>query len=141
MGGKIKVELRTKITYGDMERLSYSSSSTAGGGEGYGSKGVDQWIVATGVNPGIPPIPGLDNPNVLSYVDVIRQDTNVGDMLDIIRARGIWSDVKRWMEDWGEEGTNKARAGAADVTPSQMQRGQHRKRQRGEGGRGVCVSS
>ena len=45
------------------------------------------------------PIPGLDHPNVLSYVDVLRQDTNVGDRVAIIRAGGIGFGAKRWMED------------------------------------------
>ena len=72
-----------------MERLSPSSSSTAGAGEGEGSGDVDWWIVATVVEPIIPPIPGLDHPNVLSYIDVLRQDANVGDRIAIIGAGGI----------------------------------------------------
>ena len=44
-------------------------------------------------------IPGLDHPNVLSYVDVLRQDANVGDRVAIIRAGGIGFDTKRCMED------------------------------------------
>ena len=73
MGGKIRFDLRTEITYSDMECISSSYSSLAADrGEGEGSKGVDRWIVETGVEPRIHPIPGLDHPNVLSYVDVLR---------------------------------------------------------------------
>ena len=49
----------------------------------------------TGVEPIIPPIPGLDHPNVLSYVDVLRRYANVGDRVAIIRAGGVGFDVKR----------------------------------------------
>ena len=49
MGGKLMVELGTKIMYGDMEHIISSSSSSSGTGEGEGSKVVDWWIVATGV--------------------------------------------------------------------------------------------
>ena len=78
--------------------------------------------------------PGLDHPNVLSYVDVLRQDVNVGNRLAIIGAGGVGFDAKRWMEYWGVEGTNKARAVAAAAVPSQSFRGQRQRRQRGGGG-------
>ena len=56
------------------------------------------------------PVPSLNHPNVLAYIDVIIRDVNVGDRVAIIRAGGVGFDVKRWMEDWGVEGTNEARA-------------------------------
>ena len=71
-----------------MERLISSSSLTAGRGKGEGREGLYWWIVATGVEPKIPPIPGLGHTNVLSYVYVLRQDANVGDMVAIIIAGG-----------------------------------------------------
>ena len=69
------------------------------------------------------PIPVLNNPNVLSYVDVLRQEKIVVDRFAIIIAGGIGLDVKRWMDDWGVDGTNEARAGAAAAFPSQRLRG------------------
>ena len=84
-------------TYGDMERLRFSSSLTASGGKEEGSEGMDWWIVATGVDPRIPPIPSLDHPNVLSYIDVLIQDANVGDRVAIIGEGGIGFYPKRWM--------------------------------------------
>ena len=102
MGGKLRVELGTNITYGDMERLSSSSLSKAGRCEGEGSEGMDWWIMSTG-------IPGLDHPNNMSYIDVLRRDTNIGDRVAIIGAGGIGFDAKIWIEDWGVDGTNKAR--------------------------------
>ena len=62
---------------------------------------MDWWIVATGVNMRILPISGLDHPNVLSYIYVLRQDANVGHRVTIIEVRGVGFDTKRWVEDWG----------------------------------------
>ena len=98
---------------------------------------MDWWIVATGVEPRIPPITSLDHPNFLSYVDVLRRDTNVGDRVAIIGAVGIRFNAKMWMEDWVADGTNEARAGD-DAAPSQRRRGRRKKRQKG-GGRGRSI--
>ena len=97
MGGYLRVDLGTEITYGDMESLSFSSSSTTGRVKGDSSKGADRWILATGVKPRIPPISGLDHPNVLSYVDILRRDVDVGDRVSIIEAGGVGFDAKKWM--------------------------------------------
>ena len=121
-----------------MELLSSTYTLTADGGKGECSKGVYWWIVATSAEQRIPPIPCLDHPNVLSYVDVLRRDTNVGDKVAIIRAVGIGFDSKRWVEDWIVDGTNESKAGAAAAVPSQRRRGRWRKRKR-VGGRGGGV--
>ena len=44
-------------------------------------------------------------------------------MVAIIGSGGIGFDVKRRMEDWGVDGTNKAREGAAAAVPYQRWRG------------------
>ena len=87
------------------------------------------------------PIPRFDHPNVLSYIDVIRQDAYVGDMVAIIGAGGIRFDVKMWMEDWGVDSNNEASTGAATAVLYQRRRGRRQKRQRGGLGRAVGVSS
>ena len=48
----------------------------------------------------------LDHTNVLSYIDVLRPDVNVGNMVAIIGAGRIGLDTKRWMEYWGVKGNN-----------------------------------
>ena len=80
------------------------------------------------------PIPGLNHPNVLSYIDVLIIDVNVGNMVAIIGAGGTGFDTMRWMEDWGVDGTKKARAGDAVAVPSQKRRGRRPKQKRGGGG-------
>ena len=79
--------------------------------------------MATGAEPRILPISGLDHPNVLSYIYVLRQDANVGHRVTIIGVRGVGFDTKRWVEYWGVEGTNEARAGASATVPSQRHKG------------------
>ena len=78
------------------------------------------------------PIPSLDHPNVLYYVDVLIRDSNVGDRVVIIESGGIGFDAKMWMEHWGVDSTNKARAGASASVPYQRRRGRRKKQQRGE---------
>ena len=63
------------------------------------------------------PVPSLDHPNVLSYIDALRRDANVGNRITVIGAEGIEFDAKRWMEDWGLDGTNKSRAGLLPPSP------------------------
>ncbi len=80
--------------------------------------GFDEVIVATGVTPRDPKIPGQDHPKVLSYVDVLRHKKPVGRKVAVIGAGGIGFDVAEylvhdhehkspaldlvaWMQEWG----------------------------------------
>jgi 2,4-dienoyl-CoA reductase (NADPH2) len=78
--------------------------------------GYDEVIVATGVSPRTPAIPGLQHPKVLSYIDVLRHRKPVGRKVAIIGAGGIGFDVaeflvhdgpspsldpKLWAAEWG----------------------------------------
>jgi 2,4-dienoyl-CoA reductase (NADPH2) len=47
-------------------------------------KDFDKVVIATGVLPRTPPIPGVDHPKVLSYIDVLRHKEDVGQ----VRGRG-----------------------------------------------------
>ena len=69
-GGGLVEENRQKRRQGGF-LLPVTGALRMGGGEGEGREGVDRWIVVTGVDPRIPPIPGLDHPNIMSYVDVL----------------------------------------------------------------------
>ena len=75
----------------------------------------DEIIIATGVIPRDPAIPGQDGPNVVSYIDVLRGDVQVGGRVAIIGAGGIGFDVAEflvtddsptehlpdWLVEWG----------------------------------------
>ncbi|MCX7218215.1 MAG: NADPH-dependent 2,4-dienoyl-CoA reductase, partial [Burkholderiales bacterium] len=48
----------------------------------------DEVILATGITPRVPAIPGIDHPKVLSYLDVLRDKKTVGKTVAIIGAGG-----------------------------------------------------
>ena len=59
--------------------------------------GYDDVIVATGIKVRMPPIPGIDHPKVLSYLDVIQKKAPVGKRVAIIGAGGIGFDVGEYL--------------------------------------------
>lgn len=69
-------------------------------------KGFDEVILATGVNPRIPDIPGLDEARkknkVLTYIDVVLKGQPVGNNVAVIGAGGIGFDVSIFLTDSGE---------------------------------------
>ncbi|MCP4128128.1 MAG: FAD-dependent oxidoreductase, partial [Gammaproteobacteria bacterium] len=54
--------------------------------------GFDHVVVATGVRPRIPDLPGIDHPKVVGYIDVIRNNVQVGKKVAIMGAGGIGFD-------------------------------------------------
>ncbi|MBA2946962.1 NADPH-dependent 2,4-dienoyl-CoA reductase [Streptomyces himalayensis] len=63
----------------------------------------DEIVVATGVTPRAPEIPGIDHPSVLGYLDVLRDGAPVGDRVAIIGAGGIGFDVAAYLTDSGDK--------------------------------------
>ncbi len=59
--------------------------------------GYDDVIVATGIKVRMPPIPGIDHPKVLSYLDVLQHKAHVGKRVAIIGAGGIGFDVSEYL--------------------------------------------
>ncbi len=94
--------------------------------------GFDEVVVATGVSPRDPKIPGQDHPKVLSYIDVLRHGKPVGPRVAIIGAGGIGFDVAEflvhdghsptldltaWQAEWGVADPQAARGGLAPQGP------------------------
>ncbi|MEO0364944.1 MAG: NADPH-dependent 2,4-dienoyl-CoA reductase [Pseudomonadota bacterium] len=89
--------------------------------------GYDGVIIATGVVPRDPMIPGQDHPMVLSYIDVLRDKRPVGKRVAIIGAGGIGFDVAEylvhnegesstmdldeWLKEWGVVDPEASRGG------------------------------
>lgn len=96
----------------------------------------DEVIVATGVNPRKPGIPGIEHAKVMSYLDVILHRRPVGKRVAIIGAGGIGFDVgeflthqhsddeqAQWYREWGVDTSMRQRAGICEpeVTASPRQ--------------------
>ncbi|MER5614989.1 NADPH-dependent 2,4-dienoyl-CoA reductase [Streptomyces sp. NPDC002215] len=64
--------------------------------------GFDEVVLATGVTPRSPGIPGQDHPSVVGYLDVLRDGAPVGDRVAIIGAGGIGFDVAEFLTDAGD---------------------------------------
>jgi len=94
--------------------------------------GYDEVVLATGVTPRDPRIPGQDDPRVLSYVDVLRDGKAVGPRVAVVGAGGIGFDVaeflvddghspsldvEAWRREWGVGDPADARGGVAGVKP------------------------
>jgi len=97
--------------------------------------GFDEVVVATGVVPRDPRIPGQAHPKVLSYIDVLRGARPVGRDVAVIGAGGIGFDVAEflvhhgispaldlaaWQAEWGVGDPAEAPGGlrAAGCAPS-----------------------
>ncbi|MBI4755552.1 MAG: NADPH-dependent 2,4-dienoyl-CoA reductase [Betaproteobacteria bacterium] len=94
--------------------------------------GFDEVILATGIVPRLPDIPGRDHPKVLGYLDVLRDDAPVGRRVAIIGAGGIGFDTAEFLShggshastdpaafraEWGIDGDYGARGGLAPRGP------------------------
>lgn len=92
----------------------------------------DEVVIATGVTPRDPEIPGQDRDNVLSYIDVLRHKKPVGKSVAVIGAGGIGFDVSEyllhegtsptedlptWMKEWGVADPAEHRSGLAPEGP------------------------
>ncbi|WP_237060150.1 NADPH-dependent 2,4-dienoyl-CoA reductase [Microbulbifer sediminum] len=60
-------------------------------------QGFDEVIIATGINPRTPPIPGVESEKVLGYLDVLKHRKPVGEKVAIIGAGGIGFDVAEYL--------------------------------------------
>ena len=92
----------------------------------------DEVILATGIIPRTPDVPGIDHAKVLSYLDVIQYKKSVGNKVAIIGAGGIGFDVAEYlahgkvnssldkmafMEEWGIDSSLQARGGVQGIKP------------------------
>lgn len=85
--------------------------------------GFDEIVLATGVTPRIPTIPGIDHPSVLTYQQVIADRAGVGARVAVLGAGGIGfdvcefllhdpgEDIEHWMARWGVTDPAEERGG------------------------------
>ncbi|GAA0231545.1 NADPH-dependent 2,4-dienoyl-CoA reductase [Saccharothrix mutabilis subsp. mutabilis] len=96
--------------------------------------GFDEVVVATGVTPRVPEIPGVEH--ALSYVDVVRDGAPVGARVAVIGAGGIGVDVSEflthatspaldlaeWRAEWGVGDPARTRGGVVAPRPAEPAR-------------------
>jgi 2,4-dienoyl-CoA reductase (NADPH2) len=90
----------------------------------------DEVVLATGITPRTPAIPGVEHSSVLSYLDVMN-GAEVGQKVAVIGAGGIGFDISEvlihsgpqqktiesFMKEWGVDMTLQARGGIENITP------------------------
>ncbi|MEV8230027.1 NADPH-dependent 2,4-dienoyl-CoA reductase [Streptomyces sp. NPDC079167] len=87
---------RTRLSEEGVElRLGTRATSTA-------LDGFDEVVLATGVEPRTPAIPGVGHSSVVSYLDVLRGGAQVGDRVAVVGAGGIGFDVAEFLTDGGD---------------------------------------
>ena len=92
--------------------------------------GFDEIILATGISPRTPAIPGIEHAKVLSYLDVLLERKPVGKRVAVIGAGGIGFDVSEFLvhegvatsqdreafwKEWGIDTHLQARGGVAGI--------------------------
>ncbi|MCY1277691.1 2,4-dienoyl-CoA reductase [compost metagenome] len=92
--------------------------------------GYDEVILATGIAPRTPEIPGIDHGKVISYLDAILERKPVGQKVAVIGAGGIGFDVSEFIthqgestslsreafwKEWGIDGALEARGGIKGI--------------------------
>ena len=92
----------------------------------------DHVVVATGISPRTPEIPGIDHPMVMGYIDAITGAREVGKKVALIGAGGIGFDVAElithegtsaatdinvFAREWGIDFANHPRGGVTGVEP------------------------
>ncbi|MGB5555237.1 MAG: NADPH-dependent 2,4-dienoyl-CoA reductase [Flavobacteriaceae bacterium] len=111
---KVIVKLNTRVNAEDLKNGNF-----------------DEVIIATGIKPRSPKIEGIDNPKVLSYLDVLKFKKPVGSRVAVIGAGGIGFDVSEylahegkstsldidaWLKEWGIDKTMQAQSGIEGIT-------------------------
>ena len=59
--------------------------------------GFDEVVVATGVEPRVPAIPGVDHPMVMTYAELVRGERTAGARVAVVGAGGIGVDVSEYL--------------------------------------------
>jgi 2,4-dienoyl-CoA reductase (NADPH2) len=116
----------------------------------------DEVVLATGVTPRIPSIPGIDHPMVLTYAEAITGARPVGKTVAVLGAGGVGFDVseflvtdesptlnlKEWKAEWGAADPQEIRGALTTPIPAPPAREVYLlQRSKGPQGRGLGKTS
>ncbi|MEH6590511.1 MAG: NADPH-dependent 2,4-dienoyl-CoA reductase [Halioglobus sp.] len=97
-----------------------------------GEQDFDHVVVATGIKPRTPNIDGIDHDKVVSYIDAIKGNVEIGQKVAVMGAGGIGFDVAElilhkgisaaldrdvFAKEWGVDFENHPRGGVTGVVP------------------------
>ncbi|RNI23854.1 NADPH-dependent 2,4-dienoyl-CoA reductase [Flexivirga caeni] len=138
LGGQFRLAMRVpgKEEYAEMLRYYRRRTETLGVDVRLGViadettlRGFSDVIVATGVRPRMPDIPGIDHPSVVPYDALLRGDVIAGRRVAVIGAGGIGYDVSEfltrhsapadWRAHWGVTDDPTAPGGLATKQPAE----------------------
>lgn len=89
-------------------------------------EGFDEVVIASGVEPRVPNMPGVDHPKVVTYQQVLDEGMKLGKKVAVMGAGGIGFDMceylthegpsltldkDAWMKEWGVDNENTVRGG------------------------------
>lgn len=94
--------------------------------------GFDDVVVATGVRPRRPAVPGIDHPSVVAYDEALREPGRLGERVAVIGAGGVGVDVATfltqraapdlaaWRAEWGvaPPSAGSPRGGLVEAVPA-----------------------
>ncbi|MDP3652805.1 MAG: NADPH-dependent 2,4-dienoyl-CoA reductase [Rhodoferax sp.] len=102
------------------------------------AQAFDEVILATGIVPRTPAIPGVGHAKVVGYLEVLQRKVTVGKRVAIIGAGGIGFDVgefllhdpavalpvplAHWCQEWGVDLQAQSNGGLVSATPAQPYR-------------------
>lgn len=93
--------------------------------------GYDEIVLATGIVPRTPAIPGIEHPKVISYLDAILERKPVGGKVAVIGAGGIGFDVSEFITHAGPSTSLSARRSGR--SGDRYSPGSPRRHRRGQG--------
>ena len=129
-----KEEFSETIRYysGLLERLGVMVHlSTYATAELISSGGFDEVVIATGVEPRIPQIDGVDHASVMTYAELVLGGRTPGEKVAVVGAGGIGVDVSEflthldsptldleaWQQEWGVGDPGETRGGLRKPAP------------------------
>ena len=101
--GGVRRDACATIAPASRASASICNSASARTAEALAAGGFDEIVVATGVTPRLPAIPGIDHASCASYVDILNGTRTAGRRVAIMGAGGIGFDIAEFLTSAPQE--------------------------------------